>query len=98
MISIHNYVPEDRNIYSNIGVSFAIIYTTIVSIVYFTVLSVVLLNMLHGTVNNIYILQWLPKSFLQNVDGIGYGFMSLATLFTAFAFTRTGIEYGYEDL
>jgi hypothetical protein len=92
IIAIHNYVPEERNIYSNIGVAFAIIYTTIVSIVYFTVLSVVLPNMLHGTVNNINILQWLPNSFLQNVDGIGYGFMSLATLFTAFAFTKTGIE------
>jgi hypothetical protein len=92
MIAIHNYVPQERNIYSNIGVSFAIIYTTIVSIVYFTVLSVVLPNMLHGTVDSIYILQWLPNSFLQNVDGIGYGFMSLATLFTALAFTGTGIE------
>jgi hypothetical protein len=92
MIAIHNYVPEERRIWSNIGMAFAIIYTTIVSIVYFTVLSVVLPNMLHGTVDKIYVLNWLPNSFLQNVDGIGYGFMSLATLFSAFAFARIGIE------
>lgn len=92
MIAIHNYVPEERRIWSSIGMAFAIIYTTIVSIVYFTVLSVVLPNMLHGTANNIYVLQWLPNSFLQNVDGIGYGFMSLATLFSAFAFKGIGIE------
>ena len=92
MIAIHNYVPEERRIWSNIGMAFAIIYTTIVSIVYFTVLSVVLPNMLHGTVDKIYVLNWLPNSFLQNVDGIGYGFMSLAPLFSAFAFARIGIE------
>ncbi|GAB6056363.1 hypothetical protein JCM15415_16790 [Methanobacterium movens] len=92
MIAINNYVPDERKIWSNIGVAFAIIYATIVSIVYFTVLSLVLPNMLQGTISSLGILQWAPNSFLQNVDGIGYGFMSLATLFSAYAFAGNGIE------
>lgn len=92
MIAINNYVPEDRKIWSNIGMAFAVMYATIVSMVYFTVLSVVLPNILHGTADKLGILAWELGGFLQNVDGLGYGFMSLATLFSAFAFAGKGIE------
>lgn len=92
MVAINSYVSDDVKIWSNIGVSFAIIYATIAIIVYFTVLSVVLPHMLHGTASSLGILQWMPNGFLQNVDGIGYGFMSLATLFSAFALKGDGIE------
>ena len=92
MIAVHYYTPDERKIWSNIGMVFAIMYATITSIVYFTVLSVVLPNILQGTASTLGVLQWSPGGFLQNVDGIGYGFMSLATLFSAFAFTGHGIK------
>lgn len=92
IIAINHYVPDERKIWSNIGMAFAIMYVTITSIVYFTVLSLVLPNMLHGTASSLGVLQWNLGGFLQNVDGLGYGFMSFATLFSAFAFTGKGIE------
>lgn len=93
MISIHYYTPDDRKIWSHIGLVFAAIYTVLISINYYIQLTLVLPHMIQGETESIRFLLFTPfDSFLYSVDILGYSFMSLATLFSAFAFTGPGLE------
>lgn len=93
MVSIHYYATEDRKIWSDIGLIFATIYTVLISINYYVQLTFVLPHMIQGETESIKFLLFTPfDSFLYSVDILGYSFMSLATLFSAFAFTGSGLE------
>lgn len=93
MVSVHYYAPEDRKIWSHIGLTFATIYAVLISIVYYVQLTLVVPRLLRGDIENIRFLIIVPfDSFLYSVDILGYSFMSLATLFTAFVFTQAGLE------
>jgi hypothetical protein len=95
MVSVHYYAPDDRKIWSHLGVVFATIYAVLISINYYVQLTFVLPRLLDGTAESVRLQPFLfvPfDSFLYSVDLLGYSFMSLATLFAAFVFTGTGIE------
>jgi len=93
MVCIHYYAAEDRKIWSHIGLIFATIYTVLISINYYVQLTLVLPHMIQGEIESIKFLLFTPfDSFLYSVDILGYSFMSLATLFSAFAFTGPGLE------
>jgi hypothetical protein len=95
MVSIHYYVPEDRKIWSHVGLVFATIYAVLISINYYVQLTFVVPRMLQGDVESLTVQPFLfvPfDSFLYSVDILGYSFMSLATLCAAFAFAGSGIE------
>ena len=95
MVSVHYYTSEDRKIWSHIGLVFATIYVVLISINYYVQLTFVVPRLLQGDVNSVSLLPFLfvPfDSFLYSVDILGYSFMSLATLFAAFAFAGEGIE------
>jgi hypothetical protein len=87
MVSIHQFVQDERKIWSLIGLSFAIIYAVLVSIAYYVQLGVAIPHMIRGQTEDIAVLIFEHGSFLFAVDVLGYGFQSLATLFVAFAFT-----------
>ena len=95
MVSVHYYTSEERKIWSHIGLVFATIYAVLISINYYVQLTFVVPRLLQGDANSVSLQPFLfvPfDSFLYSVDILGYSFMSLATLFAAFAFTGTGIH------
>src|SRR4029079_19347162 len=93
MICVHYYAAEDRKIWSHIGLIFASIYTVLISINYYVQLTLVLPHMIQGETDSIKFLLFTPfDSLLYSVDILGYSFMSLATLFSAFVFTGPGLE------
>lgn len=74
---------------------FATIYAVLISLNYYVQLTFVLPRLLKGDLESVSVQPFLfvPfDSFLYSVDILGYSFMSLATLFAAFAFPGTGIE------
>lgn len=89
MASLHLLASEDRKIYSMAGLSFALLYAAIVTLVYFTQLaSVIPMQLRKEIIGNQLLFE--GTSFMVAADCIGYGFMSLATLFTAFAYKGPG--------
>jgi len=95
MVSVHYYASEERKIWTHLGLVFATIYAVLISINYYVQLTFVVPRLLQGDVDSVSLQPFLfvPfDSFLYSVDILGYSFMSLATLFAAFAFTGTGVE------
>jgi len=95
MVSVHYYVPAERKIWSHLGLVFTVIYAVLISINYYVQLTFVVPHLLDGTTDSVRLQPFLfvPfDSFLYSVDLLGYSFLSLATLFAAFAFTGSGIE------
>jgi hypothetical protein len=85
MISIHYYASEDRKIYSHIGLTFGVLYAALVSIVYFAELSVAVPMVFRGETYPAW-LSFNSPSMLVSIDGLGYVFMALATLFASQVF------------
>ncbi len=88
IICLHYAASASLKIWTNIGVAFAVLYCTDVSMVYFTQLTVIVPAQLKGQIDEKSVLLFNPKTFLMAVDCLGYFFMSLSTLFTAFAFRK----------
>lgn len=86
MICLHYKAAVNKRLFTTIGIAFAIIYCVDVSIVYFSQLTVVIPSQLKNEVNEKQVLLFDRRTFLMAIDCLGYFFMSLATLFTAFAF------------
>jgi len=87
MVSIHYFVQDERRIWSLAGLSFAIIYAVLVSMVYYVQLGLAIPHMIRGQTEDIGVFILEQGSLMITIDILGYGFMSLATLFVAFAFT-----------
>lgn len=92
MVSVHYYAAEDKRIWSQIGMLFAVAYFVFVNIVYFTVLTVTMPHTLDGDIASVEILRYAPKSFMTGIDALGYTSMSLATLFAAPVFFGTKLK------
>jgi hypothetical protein len=86
MVSIHFFVQNERKIWSLIGLSFTIIYAVLVSMVYYVQLGLAIPHMIRGQTEEIATFILEQNSLMITIDILGYGFMSLATLFVAFAF------------
>ena len=93
MLCVHYYAPEDKKVWSHAGLLFATIYAVLVSINYYVQLTLVVPHMMRGEIESIRPFLFTPfDSFIYSVDLLGYSFMSLSTLFAAFAFTGSGLE------
>ncbi|MDJ1431457.1 hypothetical protein [Halostagnicola sp. A-GB9-2] len=94
MISIHHTTPENRQVWSFTGVSFAILYASNVSIMYIVQLFVYIPRDQRGELSEseAILLSDTFGSFLQAVDGLGYLFMGVAFLAAAPVFTTRGLE------
>ncbi|HSD57363.1 MAG TPA: hypothetical protein VLB04_04200 [Methanotrichaceae archaeon] len=91
-VSIYHYASEERKIWGHIGLAFAALYAILVSTVYFVELTVVIPRIFQGSTAEIALLLFQPGSFMVAVDGLGYGFMSLSTLFAAQVFQGGKLE------
>lgn len=88
VVSIHQFAPLDRRIWSHVAVVFATAYAVLISVVYFVQLTLVAPRLARGQIEGIEAFLFVPfDSFLYAVDILGYSFMSLSTLFAARVFT-----------
>jgi len=94
MGSVHRQTPTERKIWSQTGLTFAIMYGTLICMNYFVQLTLVAPALYGGNVPEHVrpFLFHVFNSFIYSVDLLGYSFMSLSTLFAAFAFTGLGVE------
>jgi hypothetical protein len=93
ILCVHYYAPEDKKVWSHAGIIFAVVYTVMVSINYYVQLTLIVPHLMKGEVESIRPFLFTPfDSFIYSVDVLGYSFMSLSTLFTAYVFNGTGLE------
>lgn len=93
MSSIHSYAPDDKRIWSRLGLVFAIMYGAVLAATYWVLLTVVRESLLSGYTEG---LAWFvigsPHSITNTLEGIGYGFMGLAMLFAGQVFHGGRLE------
>lgn len=94
MGSVHRQAPTDRKIWSQTGLTFAIMYGTLICMNYFVQLTLVAPALYRGDVSDSVrpFLFNVFNSFTYSVDLLGYSFMSLSTLFAAYVFMGPGLE------
>jgi len=88
MACIYGYASDERKIFSLIGLSFAIVYATLISINYFIQLTFVRQSSFDVEIfamDN-------PQSMMWVIEVLGYFFMGLSTLFAAPVFESGRIE------
>jgi len=89
---VNAIVPESKKVFSQIGLAFTIVYAAIIPTNYYLQLFVVRLNLQSGTLEGLSILAQpnLHSTFFA-LETLGYGFLSLATLFVSLVFTRSNL-------
>ena len=92
MACVLDAAPSERKIWGVIGFGFALMYSVLNSIVYFAELIVVLPKVLRNEGESVSVLLFEPGAFLFAVNGLAYGFMSMAALFAAQVFALNGAE------
>jgi hypothetical protein len=92
MACVLDAAPPERKIWGTIGFGFALMYSVMNSIVYFTELTVVIPRVLRNEAGLVSVLLFEPGAFLFAVNGLAYGFMSMAALFAAPVFARVKTE------
>ena len=93
MAAIHYSSQLDRKPYTMLGVAFAGISVAMLGFQYYSQLTVVRYNLISGEQQalGLFVLG-NPHSFFWPLEALGYGFMGLSTLFTAFAFSGGSLE------
>jgi len=90
MVCIHYYASNDKKIFSQIGLSFALISATVLIIDYFIQISVIQSSLVNGETDGIAILtQYNPHGIFIALEEIGYLMMSVAFLCIAPVFSGT---------
>ncbi len=88
MACIHCYASDSKKVFSLVGLSFTIIYATLISINYFIQLTFVNQTTFDASIFSI----TNPQSMMWVIEILGYFFMGLATLFAAPVFNSGKIE------
>lgn len=87
MACIHNYAAANRKLYSRIGLCFAAMATTILSIDYYIQLAMVQPSLLKGELEGLALIsQYNPHGIFIALEELGYLAMSLAFLFMGLVF------------
>jgi hypothetical protein len=89
MASIHSYAPQEKKVWSEIGLSFAIVYAALLIWNYYLQLTVVRINP--------HLYTWLTMGFTRDtafwsLETIGYALMGLAALFVLPVLAKGRIE------
>ncbi len=93
MVCVNEEAPGERKIWSQLGVAFSCAYVPLCVAAYIVELFVVEPRVLRGAVTETELLTLVRGDSVFNaIDGIGYVFMCLATLFAAPAFGATRLE------
>lgn len=93
MSCIHYYAPDDKKIWSLLGLVFAVMYGAILATNYWLLLTVVRESLLGGYTEG---LEWFvigsPHLIANTIKGIGYGFMGLVVIFVSQIFSGDKLE------
>lgn len=94
MGSVHLHAPPERKIWSQTGLTFAIMYGTLICMNYFVQLTLIVPALRRGNVPDHAkpFLFHVFNSFTYSADLLGYSLMGLSTLFAAFVFSGPGLE------
>ena len=93
MVCIHYYAPNDKKIFSQIGLSFALVYATVVLIDYFIQFTVVIPSILSGETTDLSLFtQYNPHGIFIALESLGYFMMSVAFIFAAAVFSGGRLE------
>jgi len=88
MACIHSYASEERKVFSLVGLSFAIIYATLISVNYF-----IQLTFVRQTTFDVSVFDMAnTQSMMWVIEVLGYFFMGLSTLFAAAVFGSGKVE------
>src|ERR687898_1024976 len=91
LVSIHTYAAQNKKIYSQIGLSFALIAAGILLSIYFMQFSVVPISLMNQETDGIALLtQYNPHGIFIVLEELGYLLMSLSFLFLAPLFANKG--------
>lgn len=99
MLALHYTVPEEKRFWSHAAVVFAVIYSTYCTLNYVVQLTTVIPAGYYwtfenqvGTVGSLSLLNQTPHSLFWDIDGLGYIFLNLATLFAFPIFEKRGLQ------
>ena len=93
MVSVHELTAVPRRVWSHAAVAFATVYVVLISMNYYVQLAWVGPRLARGELEGLEPFVFTPfDSFLYAVDILGYGFMSVATLFAAATFHGDGLR------
>jgi len=93
MACIHSYATDDRKLFSQIALSFAVIYAAVISVDYFAQFTVVIPSLSSGESAGLSVFtQYDPHGLFVALEGLGYLMMSAAFLFAAAVFSGGGLE------
>jgi len=92
---IHSYASDDKKIFGQIGLSFALVYASVITIDYFLQIVVVEPSITSGQTAGLSLFtEYNPHGIFVGLEGLGYLMMSVALLFAAFAFSGGRLERG----
>ena len=90
MVCIHNYAPDDKKIFTQAGLAFAVIYAVLLSMNYIIQIEVMQPSILKGEMDGLALFsQYNPHGIFIALEDLGYLMMSLAFLCTAWIFARS---------
>jgi hypothetical protein len=90
---IHFYAADDKKLYSQIGLSFAVVYAAVITTDYFIQWTVVEPSMLSGETAGLALFsQYDPHGLVVALEGLGYLMMNGAFLFAAAVFAGGRLE------
>lgn len=99
MLALHYTVSEEKKFWTHAAVVFAVIYATYCTLNYVVQLTTVIpagyswtFENQQGTVGPLMLLNQTPHSLFWDIDGLGYIFLNLATLFAFPVFEERGLQ------
>ncbi len=99
MLALHATVSEEKKFWTHAAIAFAVIYTTYNTLNYVVQLATVLpagyswtFANQQGTVGPLSLLNQTPHSLFWDIDGLGYIFLNVATLFAFPVFEKRGLQ------
>jgi hypothetical protein len=95
MACIHYYASDDKKVFSQIGLSFAVVYAAVITTDYFIQLTVLEPSLLNGETAGLSLFtQYNPHGIFIALECLGYLMMSVALLFTGAVFAGGRLERG----
>jgi hypothetical protein len=89
MACIHEYAPDDKKVFSRIGLCFALVTAAVIIMDYYIQLTVMQPGLIKGEMEGLALFsQYNPHGIFIAFEDLGYLMMSLALLFASAAFTR----------
>jgi len=94
MACIHSHASNDRKVFSQIGLSFALVYAVVILSDYFVQFTVIIPSLSSGETAGLALFtQYNPHGIFIALEGIGYLMMSAAFLANAVVFSEGKLEH-----